>query len=192
LHPRLHGVAGTWSGNLIEGAAGTLFSPNRGLFVFSPWIAVALAVAAVPAVARRLASESLIAWLLAALVPYFLLFSKYSVWWGGHCFGARYWTDVIPLFAIVLAFGLEWMWKHSRALVALSYLTIAVAIGVHGIGAFCYPSSWNQSPADVDLHHERLWDWRDTELRRCLIENGWWTTKTVVPRSSIIARRMRL
>ncbi len=113
----------------------------------------------------------MIAWLLAALVPYFFLLSKYSVWWGGHCFGARYWTDVIPLFAIVLAFGLEWMRTHSRALVALSYLTIAFSIGVHGIGAFCYPSTWNQLPANVDLHHERLWDWRDTELSRCLIES---------------------
>jgi len=170
LHPELHGVAGAWSGSLLEGAAGTLFSPNRGLFVFSPWIAVALSVATVPAVARRIASQGLLAWLLAALLPYFLLLSKYSVWWGGHCFGARYWTDVIPLFAVVLAFGLEWMWTISRALVVLSYLTIAFAIGVHGIGAFCYPSTWNQTPANVDLHHERLWDWHDTELSRCLLE----------------------
>jgi hypothetical protein len=170
LHPLIHGVTGTWSGSLVEGAAGTLFSPNRGLFIFSPWIAVALGVAAVPAVARRIASEGLIAWLLAALGPYFFLLAKYSVWWGGHCFGARYWTDVIPLFAIVLAFGLDWIQTHSRALAALSYLTIAVSIGVHGIGAFCYPSTWNLSPANVDLHHERLWDWRDTELSRCLIE----------------------
>jgi hypothetical protein len=171
LHPQVHGVAGPWSGSLIEGAAGTLFSPNRGLVIFSPWIAVAVGIAVMPAVARRLASHGLIAWLLMALVPYFLLLSKYSVWWGGHCFGARYWTDVIPLFAIVLAFGLEWMRTQSRALVALSYLTIAFSIGVHGIGAFCYPSTWNQLPANVDRHHERLWDWRDTELSRCLIES---------------------
>jgi hypothetical protein len=174
LHPLLHGVAGMWSGSLLEGAAGTLFSPNRGLFVFCPWIAVALAVAAVPSVARRIASQGLCAWLLAALLPYFLLLSQYSVWWGGHCFGARYWTDVIPLFAIVLAFGLEWTWAHSRALAGVTYLTIAFSIGVHGIGAFCYPSTWNLSPANVDRQHERLWDWHDTELSRCLIETIHW------------------
>jgi hypothetical protein len=170
MHPQLHGVPGMWAGSFIEGAAGTLFSPNRGLFLFSPWIAVALGVATVPAVARRLASQGPITWLLAALVPYFLILSKYAVWWGGHCFGPRYWIDVMPLFAIVFAFGLEWMLTHSRALVMLSALTIAFSIGVHAIGAFCYPSSWNMSPANVDLHHERLWDWRDTELSRCLIE----------------------
>ena len=120
--------------------------------------------------ARRLASQGLITWLLAALVPYFLILSKYAVWWGGHCFGPRYWIDVMPLFAIIFAFGLEWMLTHSRTLVIFSALTIAFSIGVHAIGAFCYPSAWNLSPANVDLHHERLWDWRDTELSRCLIE----------------------
>jgi hypothetical protein len=170
MHPRLHGVSGMWSGRLLEGATGTLFSPNRGLFVFSPWVAVALGVAAVPAVARRLASQGLITWLLAALLPYFLILSKYSVWWGGHCFGPRYWIDVMPLFALIFAFGLEWMLTHSRALVMLSALAVAFSIGVHAIGAFRYPSTWNHSPANVDLHHERLWDWRDTEVVRCLIE----------------------
>src|SRR5262249_7845751 len=95
LHPRLHGVSGTWSGSLLEGAMVTLFSPNRGLLVFCPWIAVALGVATVPAVARRLKSQDLLTWLLAALVPFFLLLAKYAVWWGGHCFGPRYWIDVI-------------------------------------------------------------------------------------------------
>jgi hypothetical protein len=169
MHPQLHGVPGMW-GSFLEGASGTLFSPNRGLFVFSPWVAVALGLAPVPAVARRLASQGLITWLLAALVPYFLLLSKYAVWWGGHCFGPRYWIEVMPLFAILFAFGLDWMLTHSRILVLLSASTIAFSIGVHAIGAFCYPSTWNMSPANVDLHHERLWDWRDTELSRCLIE----------------------
>jgi hypothetical protein len=44
------------------------------------------------------------------------------------------------------------------------------SFGVQLIGAFCYPSSWEKSPVDVDLHHERLWDWRDNELTRCLAE----------------------
>ncbi len=36
LHPRLHGVPGPWAGNILEGVAGTLLSPSRGLFVFCP------------------------------------------------------------------------------------------------------------------------------------------------------------
>jgi hypothetical protein len=169
-HMRLHAVPSTWSSNLVDGLLGTLVSPNRGLLVFSPWIAVGLVTLVVPTVRRRLSDHSLICVLIASLIPYLIILSKYSVWWGGHCFGPRYWTDVIPLFAILFAYGLEWMLKRSRVLLAISAVTVIVSIAVQLIGAFCYPSSWNLEPRNVDLHHERLWDWRDTELSRCLIE----------------------
>jgi hypothetical protein len=26
---------------------------------------------------------------------------------------------------------------------------------------------WNSDPADVDLNHERLWQWRDPQFVRC-------------------------
>jgi hypothetical protein len=77
---------------------------------------------------------------------------------------------VIPLFAILLAFGLDWAMARSRGLTALFIGTIIVAIGIQVIGACFYPSNWNLEPLNVDLHHERLWDWRDTELSRCLGE----------------------
>jgi hypothetical protein len=170
-HPQRHGTSGTWSGNLVDGLLGTLLSPNRGLLVFSPWIAVALATLVVPAVRRRLSAHSLICILILSLIPYLMMLSKYSVWWGGHCFGPRYWTDAIPLFAILFAYGLDWMLARSRVLAAISAMTVILAIAVQLIGAYCYPSSWNLEPRNVDLHHERLWDWRDTELSRSLIES---------------------
>ena len=168
LHPGLHHLAGPWSGNLIEGATGTLVSPNRGLFVFSPWVPLRWPRHWWPR--PKLRRHHLIAWLLLVLIPYLVLLSKYAVWWGGHCFGPRYWTDVMPLLAVLLAFGMDRAAARSRALFALFLVAIALAMGVQMIGAFCYPSTWNFEPENVDTHHERLWDWRDTELSRCLIE----------------------
>jgi hypothetical protein len=168
LHPTLHGTEGIWTGRLLEGAEGTLFSPSRGLFVFCPW--VVLALAALPATAKRIGERPLVGWLLVALVPYGLLLSKYSIWWGGHCFGPRYWTDAVPLFAVMLAFGLEWAWSRSKPLLVLFGLAIGFSVAVQAVGAFCYPSTWNWEPANVDTHHERLWDWADSELSRCLRE----------------------
>jgi hypothetical protein len=168
MHPQLHGLPDAWSGRFVEGAAGTLLSPNRGLLVFCPWIAVALAMTCVPAVARRVASHRLVCWVLLMLVPYCVLLAKYAVWWGGHCFGPRYWTEVAPLFAILLAFGLDWARARCRACVVLAALAILVAIAVQGLGSYWYPTDWNLRPTNVDIHHERLWDWRDTELSRCV------------------------
>ena len=168
VHRRIHGVNGPWSGDLAAGCAGTLLSPNRGLFVFSPWVAVAVAVA--PVALRRLRPGSLPRWLLVALVPYLLVLSKYAVWWGGGSYGPRYWTDAFPLFGVLLACGLDWAWGRSRVLMAVFAATIAVSIALQAVGAFCYPSTWNFVPNDTDLHHERFWDWRDTEVSRCVKE----------------------
>ncbi|HEX8203536.1 MAG TPA: hypothetical protein VF590_23880, partial [Isosphaeraceae bacterium] len=79
MHPWAHGVKGTWTGDLIGGASGTLASPSHGLFVFCPWVALALAV--LPATAGRLGRWPLVRGLLWGLVPYFLLLAKYSCWW---------------------------------------------------------------------------------------------------------------
>jgi hypothetical protein len=98
------------------------------------------------------------------------LLSKYTVWWGGHCFGPRYWTDVMPLLGIVLACGLDWSYGRSRLIAMAFALTIVFSIGVQAVGAFSYAADWNLTPTNVDLHHERLWDWRDSQLSRCLIK----------------------
>ncbi len=170
FHSTRHGVSGTWSTPLFDGLLGTLLSPNRGLLVFCPWIAVALATLAVPAVRRKLAGQSLICVLLASLILYAVMLSKYSVWWGGHCFGPRYWTDAIPVFAIAFAYGLDWARMRSRVLAAIAATAVILSIAIQIIGVFCYPSSWNLKPRNVDVFHERLWDWHDTELSRSVIE----------------------
>jgi len=170
LHPAVHGVEGVWTGDLLAGAAGTLLSPARGLFVFSPW--AALAILCLPATARRIAAFPGVAWTTAALAPYAVLLSKYSVWWAGHSFGPRYWTEAsIPL-AILLAFAIDWSLSRRRPLRLAFAVAVAWSIALQVVGAWCYPSTWNRLPADVDRHHERLWDWRDTEIRRCLAESA--------------------
>jgi hypothetical protein len=167
-HTVVHKRSGSWSGDLGAGMAGTLFSPSRGLFVFSPWIALALVF--VPAVAGKLRPWPQIRYLLWALVPYLILLSKYVAWWGGHCFGPRFWTDAVPLFAILLALGLDWAGAHSRAALFAFAVAIVFSVAVQTLGAWRYTRSWDRLPVDVDQHHERLWDWRDSVLTRCVRE----------------------
>lgn len=161
---------------MVEGMVGTLLSPNRGLFIFCPWVPLALAT--IPAVAEKLRRQSLVCWLLWAIVPHFVTISIWPMWWAGHSFGPRFWTEVFPLFAIPLGFGLEWSWSHCRPVFWAFAATIVYSVGVQLIGALCYESTWNSQPISVDLRTERLWDWRDTELSRCLREGIKWRPRS--------------
>jgi hypothetical protein len=164
-----HGLRVTYSNPLFDGMAGTLVSPSRGLFLFCPWVALAL-VAAPGAVARWVNGRSVVWWMAWGLIPYLILLSKYHIWWGGASFGPRYWADVMPLFAVMLACGLAWSWSRYRTAFPAFVAAVLFACGIQAIGAFSFPSTWYYWPNDVDYHPERCWDWRDNEVRRCLIE----------------------
>jgi hypothetical protein len=44
---------------------------------------------------------------------------------------------------------------------------LAWSVAVAAAGAFVYPNdAWNTSPAEVDRAHHRLWDIRDSQIRR--------------------------
>ena len=167
-----HGLTGWVTSEPLTSIAGTLVSPSRGLFVFSPW--VLLALAALPVTARRLAPFPVVRAVLFGLIPFGLVVSWYGVWWGGWTFGPRYWTEAMPLFGVLLGFALAWAGRRSRAALYALRAAITASIALQAIGAFCYPSSWNRIPVSVDTQHDRLWDWRDTEIRRCLEEGPYW------------------
>jgi hypothetical protein len=166
--PVTHAVESAWTSAVLSGAAGTLFSPSRGLFLYCPWIG--LAVVALPFYWRRLGRHTAVAMLVASLLPSALVLSAYATWWAGNSFGPRFWTDATPIFALVLAVCLEWARERAPAWRIALYGSIAIAAVIQAIGAVCYPSSWNGHPTQIDLDHARLWDWRDNEITRCLRE----------------------
>jgi hypothetical protein len=148
-----------------DGLLGTLMSPSRGLFVFSPWTIVA--VLYLPIAFFQLRLRTLLPWLLLTLVAHALLISTFSVWWAGWSFGPRYWTEVIPLLAISLGLALHCA-RRFRPVYAIALVLIAVSIGIQVLGALEYPSGWDEFPRSIDRSQERLWDWTDSELSRCV------------------------
>lgn len=163
LHPNVHGVTGSF-GNPLAGAAGLLVSPSRGLLVFSPIVAVA--AGAWPSL-RDEGWRNDLRWIAAAALAQFAFYASYIVWWGGHTYGPRYAIDILPLLVPLAAAGLPWWvanrWRRSFVAAALAW-----SVGVAATGAFVYPhEGWNSDPSDVDRNHERLWEWRDSQIIRC-------------------------
>jgi len=164
LHPAVHGVAGTFSAEPWRGAGGLLFSPSRGLLVFSPIVAVAIAGMAR---ARREGWESDLAWSLLAAGAQFALYASYAVWWGGHTYGPRYCLDLLPHLVPLAAAGLPAA-AATRPRRGLAWLALTWSVLIAATGAFSYPDErWNVFPTEVDTNHERLWDWKDPQFVRC-------------------------
>jgi hypothetical protein len=161
LHESVHKTSRSFALQL-DGFAGLLVSPNRGLLIFSPIVAVA--ALGFPA-AIRTGWRSPHPWILCAAGAQFVLYGLYSVWWGGHTSGPRYVLDVLPLLVPPALFGVATLRTPART--TLASLALAWSVAVAALGAFNYPHGrWNSDPVDVDRAHDRLWNWRDSQIRR--------------------------
>jgi hypothetical protein len=164
LHPKVHNVTGSIARDPWWGALGLLFSPSRGLVIFSPIVAIALL--SWPR-ARREGFGGALLWCWLSAIALFTLYACYSVWWGGHTYGPRYMVDILPLLVPLAAAGAARL-VQSRVGATLGAVALAWSILIAATGAFCYPQdAWNTDPESVDQNHARLWDWRDPQFVRC-------------------------
>ncbi len=156
---------------LMEGLAGLLISPSRGLFVYTPVCVFAMVALFVLAASRAFPlARAFLFWVVGTLY----VLSKNQIWWGGTSFGPRYLTElVLPL---VLALGMLWP-RIAKHPVFSTGIWVAAGFGVlvQALGAFTWECGWHLFPAWLDYRPDRLWDFRDPEIMRCatvLAEKG--------------------
>jgi hypothetical protein len=138
---------------LVEGLAGVLVSPARGLFVYSPILLVS-AVGMV--MVWRRPTPVLLRYLSLAPLPILVLTAKWLSWWGGGSYGPRLLADVTPLLCLYLYPAFEW--ARARPVVRCGLICLAAfSIALHALGVFG-AGDWNGHP-NVDRHPERLWSW---------------------------------
>jgi hypothetical protein len=151
--------------------AGHLVSPNRGLLIFSPVFGVALVACAIIATTGRASGLFWAAVLI--LLGHLLVISLFAQWWGGHSYGPRFWTDVLPLLMYLMIPALGLLETRRGTMRALAAFCFALLCGwsffVHFRAATTWDVwEWNASPASVDAHPERNWDWDDLQILRGL------------------------
>ena len=156
---------------LAEGLSGLLVSPSRGLFVYSPVLAVAFGALAITALAKEeLLARTLLVWVVVTLC----LWAKFRLWWAGTSYGPRYLTEL----ALPLVLGLGMAIHRIRAHAVLSVAVVALSvfgIGVQALGAATWECGWHYTPGWVHYGLERLWDYKDPEILRCarvFVEQG--------------------
>jgi hypothetical protein len=144
--------------SLLEGLAGVLASPARGLFVYSPVLVVSvvglvLAWRSGPAILRPL---SVGAGLLVLVV------GKWAMWWGGACWGPRLLADALPILVLLMAPATPWL-TRSRALTAGFGVLVVLSVAAHALGAFRYDTRWDIA-GGLDPPASRFWSWADGPL----------------------------
>jgi hypothetical protein len=138
---------------LLEGLAGVLVSPSRGLFIYSPILL--LAFVGMFMVWRN---SKLVLLKYLSLVPLLtiLLAAKWINWWGGGSYGPRLLADMTPFVCLYLYPPFEQ--AQSRPLLkSVVAGLVALSIGLHALRVFA-GGDWNGHPF-VDTHPERLWSW---------------------------------
>ncbi|MGD8452081.1 MAG: hypothetical protein PVJ57_09710 [Phycisphaerae bacterium] len=153
------GEPGRWGADLAVSLPGNLISPARGLLVYVP-LSLLVIGACVPAWHKRIGgrlSAALLAWLLVHLI----VVSCYRHWWGGHAWGPRFLTELMPAVIVLMSGVVAALWRVRPARVLLIVLA-AWSVGLQGFGVYSPAAQrWMKSPVDIDLAPERLWDWSD-------------------------------
>jgi hypothetical protein len=152
----------------LEGFLMNLFSPSRGLLVFTPVVLFSAAGMAL-AVQRRWFWPAA-PYLIAVVVLHALLISRY---WGGHSYGPRYFSDMAPLFVFFLIPAvLYWnkMQGGARRGAAAAFVALAAwGVFVQARGATSNAANlWSATPVNVDGAKWRVWDWHDPQFLRGL------------------------
>jgi hypothetical protein len=153
--------------------AGNLISPARGLLVYVP---VILFVGYLLGRYLKFVSHIRLVWLALAISFFHLVaISGFPHWWGGHSFGPRFTTGLVPWFVLLAILGVQAMLQGRaqqsrkslqwRLEMVCGGALLLLSVVINTLGATSHATwLWNIRPRGVDEHPERLWDWRQPQF----------------------------
>lgn len=133
------GSDAVFSTPLWVGLSTSLLSPNRGLWVFSPMLALGLLGWLISHEGRR---QAWVQSLVCGALLMTLIQATYFDYWGGWCYGNRNLVDTVVVCMPAVAWAFD-RWSTSVAKAAL-LLTIVWGVTLQITGVLLYlPESWN-------------------------------------------------
>jgi hypothetical protein len=155
--------------HLIEAFLANLFSPSRGIFIFSPVFLLCFFAFIRPTLLNPYSKLGL----YSGAICFFhtLLISSFPNWWGGHAYGPRYMSDIVPYLIFLLIPLVRLLEAGSTRTVKLLSLTLLLLLvssfSLNWIGATKQSTlSWNVIPKNIDNDQSRIWDWKDPQFLR--------------------------
>jgi hypothetical protein len=159
--------------NVHSHLAGNLISPSRGLFVYVPILIFVTSL--LLRYFKKIQPRSLVYLSLAIISGHLLIISTFPKWWGGHCYGPRLSTDLVPWFFLITILAIDAQRRASSNVSAEQWRKTAEGFFGGGLLVMsilinAYPALspapwiWNSTPDDIDFHTERLWDWKNPQF----------------------------
>lgn len=158
------GQSGKFTTDPWLGIPGLLFSPARGLLVFTPVFIFSFLYMVKDVFSKG--GNTLYRYLSAGFILTLIAYTNWEMWYGGHCFGYRYLSGYIPVFILFIAEGWNRYVKPRVGTRILFGILLILSIYFNFLGAVIFPSGFNMVPDNIDLNTGRLWMIRDTELLR--------------------------
>jgi hypothetical protein len=153
--------------DIAEAFVGTLLSPNRGLFIWTPIFLFAVLGAILEV--RRLGSGkgNLALYLVGILLSHWIVTSLFEDWGGAWSIGPRYFVDIIPYLTYFLVPILGSLPSRTTAFRYAFVLAMGASIVIQLYCAVSpYPFLWNGKPKALVEAPERKWDWGDLQFLR--------------------------
>jgi len=149
---------------------GLLFSPNRGLLVYSPILVLSLFGLYRASIIKNRNIRIFIYLFSLPLLLNFLTYASFSTqWWGGFCYGPRFLTGTLPVIIIYLAIFLHYADTNfslnmKRTFTSIFCVLFIVSLFVQVVGTFYYPNGYWDAEPNIDDNSERLWKWDDNQI----------------------------
>jgi hypothetical protein len=156
----------------VQGFAGLLVNPNRGLFVYAPVLLFAIPGLYRVWQLRWKKDEQLLGCLTIAALLIFIQYCFFGIWWGGWCYGPRFLTDILPVLCFLMAYCLRdglALLQHRRyklmgiAAAAVFFGLTLFSTGVQVVGAFGF-TSWDAIPG-TNVPYQ-AWSLQDMQIQR--------------------------
>jgi 4-amino-4-deoxy-L-arabinose transferase-like glycosyltransferase len=154
-----------WSTPLHQGLLGILFSPSKGLLVYSPVFIFSFLgiVASWKTEIRDKNTTWLFRYLGFAALGFILLMGKWHAWHGGWSFGPRMLVDAAPIFVSLIVPALQWLKCDRRILAVLAGLAVlSLCVQLAGLSMFDF--GWYREVARPRSEQIAFWSIRDSEL----------------------------
>jgi hypothetical protein len=149
---------GFWTTPFIAGLSGILFSPARGLFVYSP-ILIFSFIAMILCWIKP--GFVLLRYLSIGVVANLFLYSKFFMWWGGSTYGPRLLADLSPILCLFF-YPIKNLLTTTSFKITFSFLLL-FSITAHAIGAYTYDPYFT-STSHIDSSSDAAWMWSDNQL----------------------------